>query len=193
MASGLHTQTAEPTIGLHNQIIYAQTHINQQWPQYCCRHLGQDPSAALCWLEWAKAHVWWHLALRKWVVFMGESWLTLYWADGRQHVECQVKPLTEFGEQRASWVWEGMTKNNLAQVLRRSGATFYWLKCLELLVKWSPEFMPNEGYFLFQDKNAKFGAAFYMTNPKLSCTIVMSFSWHVHRPHVSSWQRRNTH
>lgn len=60
---------------------------------------------------------------------MGESWLKLFWADGRLHVECQVKRLTgeafESGEQRASLAWEGITKNNLAQVLRRSGATFY--------------------------------------------------------------------
>ncbi len=37
-------------------------------------------------LEWANAHIRWHLALWRGVLFTDESWFSLYRADGRQHV-----------------------------------------------------------------------------------------------------------
>ncbi len=38
------------------------------------------------WLEWANAHIWWHLALWRGVLFTDESRFSLYRADGRQRV-----------------------------------------------------------------------------------------------------------
>ncbi len=37
-------------------------------------------------LEWANAHIRWRLALWRGVLFMDESWFSLYRADGRQRV-----------------------------------------------------------------------------------------------------------
>ncbi len=83
------TQTAAETIGLHNQIISAQTVIN------CLReaharhpHRGLDLTA-VCrrnQLEWANAHIRWRLALWRGVLFTDESWFSLYRADGRQRI-----------------------------------------------------------------------------------------------------------
>ncbi len=85
------TRTAAATIGLHNQIISAQTvrnrlreaHLHDRRP-----HRGLDLTAVRRCnrLEWANAHIWWCLALWKVVFFMDESRFSLYRADGRQRV-----------------------------------------------------------------------------------------------------------
>ncbi len=83
------TRTAAATIGLHNQIISAQTvrnrlreaHLHARHP-----HRGLDQTAVCCrnQLECANAHIWWCLALWRGVLFMDESRFSLYRADGRQ-------------------------------------------------------------------------------------------------------------
>ncbi len=85
------TQTSATTIGLHNQIISAQTvrnrlreaHLHARRP-----HRGLDLTA-VCHrnrLEWANAHIRWRLALWRGVLFTDESRFSLYRADGRQRV-----------------------------------------------------------------------------------------------------------
>ncbi len=82
----LATQTAAATIGLHNQIISAQTR-----KLICMLVLligGLDPTA-VCHrnrLEWVNAHIRWRLALWRGVLFTDESRFSLYTADGRQRV-----------------------------------------------------------------------------------------------------------
>ncbi len=51
-------------------------------------HRGLDLTAVRCRnrLEWANAHIRWHLALWRGVLFMDESRFSLYRADGRQRV-----------------------------------------------------------------------------------------------------------
>ncbi len=84
------TQTAAATIGLQNQRT-AQTvrnrlmeaHLHARRP-----HRGLDLTA-VCrrnWLEWANAHIRWHLAVWRGVFFTDESRFSLYRADGRQCV-----------------------------------------------------------------------------------------------------------
>ncbi len=85
------TQTAAATIGLHNQIISTQTvrnrlreaHLHARRP-----HQGLDLTAVRRRnrLEWANAHIRWHLALWRGVHFTDESQFSLYRADGRQRV-----------------------------------------------------------------------------------------------------------
>ncbi len=85
------TQTAVATIGLHNQRISAQTvrnrlreaHLHARRP-----HRGLDLTAVRHRnrLEWANAHIRWRLALWRGVLFMDESWFSLYRAEGRQCV-----------------------------------------------------------------------------------------------------------
>ncbi len=87
------TRTAAATIGLHNQIISAETvrnrlicmeaHLHARRP-----HLGLDLTAVRHRnrLEWADAHIRWCLALWRGVLFTDESRFSLYMADGRQHV-----------------------------------------------------------------------------------------------------------
>ncbi len=85
------TRTAAATIGLHTQIISAQTvrnrlrkaHLHARRP-----HRSLDLTAVRCRnrLEWANAHNRWRLALWRGVLFMDESPFSLYRADGRQHV-----------------------------------------------------------------------------------------------------------
>ncbi len=89
------TRTAAATIGLHNQRISAQTvrnllreaHLHARRP-----HQGLDLTAVRRRnrLEWANAHIRWHLALWRGVLFMDESRFSLYRADGRQRVWCRV-------------------------------------------------------------------------------------------------------
>ncbi len=89
------TRTAAATIGLHNQIISAQTvrnrlreaHLHARRP-----HRGFDLTAVRHRnrLEWTKAHIRWHLALWRGVLFTDESWFSLYSADGRPRVWCCV-------------------------------------------------------------------------------------------------------
>ncbi len=89
------TRTTAVTIGLHNQIISAQTvrnhlreaHLHARFP-----HLGLDLTA-VCRrnrIEWANAHIWWCLALWRGDLFMDESRFSLYRANGRQCVWCRV-------------------------------------------------------------------------------------------------------
>ncbi len=85
------TRTAAATIGLHNQRISAQTvrnllreaHVRARRP-----HRGLDLTAVHYRnrLEWANAHIRWHLALWRGVLFTDESRLSLYREDGRQRV-----------------------------------------------------------------------------------------------------------
>ncbi len=82
---------AAATIGLHNQIISAQTfrkclreaHLHARRP-----HRGLDLTAVhrRNRLEWANAHIRLRLALWRGVLFMDESQFSLYRADGRQRV-----------------------------------------------------------------------------------------------------------
>ncbi len=85
------TQTAAATIGLHNQIISAQTvrnrlreaHLHARRP-----HRGLDLATVRRRnrLEWANVHIKWRLALWRGVLFADESRFSLYRADGRQRV-----------------------------------------------------------------------------------------------------------
>ncbi len=84
-------RTAAATIGLHNQRISAQTirnrlreaHLHARRP-----HRGLDLTAVRRRnrLEWANAHIRWHPALWRGVLFMDEPRFSLYRADGRQRV-----------------------------------------------------------------------------------------------------------
>ncbi len=89
------TRTAAATIGLHNQIISAQTvrnHLRQAHLHARCPHRGLDLTAVRRRnrLEWANAHIRWRLALWRGVLFMDECWFSLYRADGKQRVWCCV-------------------------------------------------------------------------------------------------------
>ncbi len=85
------TRTATATIGLHNQIISAQTvrnHPREAHLHACRPHRGLDLTV-VChrnWLEWANAHIRWRLVLWRGVLFTDESRFSLYRADGRQRV-----------------------------------------------------------------------------------------------------------
>ncbi len=86
------TRTAAATIGLHNQIISAQTVRNRLREAHLharCPHRGLDLTAVNR-LEWANAHIRWRLALWRDVLFMDKSRFSLYRADGRQRVWCCV-------------------------------------------------------------------------------------------------------
>ncbi len=85
------TRTAAATIGLDNKKNSAQTvrnrlreaHLHAHHP-----HRGLDLTAVRHRnrLEWANAHIRWHLALWRDVIFMDESRFSLYRADGRQRI-----------------------------------------------------------------------------------------------------------
>ncbi len=80
------TQTAAETIGLHNQIISAQTVRNCYREAHLharCPHWGLDLTAVrrLNRLEWTNAHIRWCLALWRGVLFT-DSRFSLYRADG---------------------------------------------------------------------------------------------------------------
>ncbi len=89
------TQIAAATIGLHNQIISAQTvrnhlretHIHARRPH---RDLDLTAVCRRNRFEWANAHIRWRLPLWRGVLFMDESRFSLYMADGKQHVWCYV-------------------------------------------------------------------------------------------------------
>ncbi len=71
------TRTAAATIGLHNQIISAQTvrnRIREAHLHACRPHRGLNLTAVRHRnrLEWANAHIRWHLALWRGVLFMEE-------------------------------------------------------------------------------------------------------------------------
>ncbi len=83
------TRTAAATISLHNQRITEQTvrnrlrevHLHARHP-----HRGLTTVRHRNRLEWANAHIRWHLSLWWGVLFTDESRFSLYRADGRQHV-----------------------------------------------------------------------------------------------------------
>ncbi len=85
------TQTAAVTIGLHNQIISAQTvrnHLREAYLHARHPHLGLDLTV-FCrrnQLEWANAHIRWRLPLWRGVLFTDESRFSLYRADSRQRL-----------------------------------------------------------------------------------------------------------
>ncbi len=81
------TRTAAATIGLHNQRISAQTvrnHLREAHLHACHPLRGLDLTAVhrRNRLEWANAHIRWHLALWRGVLFTDESRFSLYKADG---------------------------------------------------------------------------------------------------------------
>ncbi len=83
--------TAAATIGLHNQIISLQTvrnHLREAHLHARRPHRGLDLTAVRRRnrIEWVNAHIRWHLALWRGVLFMDESQFSLYRADGRQRV-----------------------------------------------------------------------------------------------------------
>ncbi len=85
------TRTGTATIGLHNQIISAQTVRNRLREAHLharCPYRGLDLTAVRRrnWLEWANTHIRLHLAVWRGVLFMDESRFSLYRADGRQCV-----------------------------------------------------------------------------------------------------------
>ncbi len=85
------TRTAAATIGLHNQIISAQTVRNRlrEAHLYARRpHRGFELTAVRHRnrLEWANAHIRWRLALWRGVLFTDKSRFSLNRADGRPHV-----------------------------------------------------------------------------------------------------------
>ncbi len=85
------TRTAAATIDLHNQRISAQTvrnHLREAHLHALRPHRGLDLTAVRHHngLEWANAHIRWHLALWRGVLFTDESRFSLYRADGRQRV-----------------------------------------------------------------------------------------------------------
>ena len=80
------TQTADETVGLHNQRICAQTVRNHLREAHLCAHRphqGLDLTAV--WLrnqlQWANDCLRWLLAHWRSVLFMDESRFQLYWAD----------------------------------------------------------------------------------------------------------------
>ncbi len=85
------TRTAAATISLHYQIISAQTvrnrlrqaHLHARRP-----HWGLDLTVVCLRnrLEWANAHIKWHLVLWRGVLFMDEYRFSLHRADDRQRV-----------------------------------------------------------------------------------------------------------
>ncbi len=85
------TRTAAATIGLHNQRISAQTVRNCLREAHLharCPHRGLDLIAVHRHnrLELKNAHIRWHLALWRGVLFTDESRFSLYRADSRQRV-----------------------------------------------------------------------------------------------------------
>ncbi len=85
------TRTAAAIIGLHNQRISSQTVRNRlrEAHLHACRpHRGLYLTAVYRRnrLEWANAHIRWHLALWRGALFTNESWFSLYMANGRQRV-----------------------------------------------------------------------------------------------------------
>ncbi len=85
------TRTAAATISLHNQRISAQTVRNRLREAHLHArhsHWGLDLNAVRRRnrLEWANAHIRWHLALWRGVLFTDESRFSLYRARGRQRV-----------------------------------------------------------------------------------------------------------
>ncbi len=85
------SSTTATTISLHNQIISAQTIRNRLREAYLHArhpHWGLDLTAVhrRKRLEWANAHIRWHLALWRGVLFTDLSRFSLYRADGRRRV-----------------------------------------------------------------------------------------------------------
>ena len=85
------TRTAAAAIDLHNQRISVQTVRNRLREAHLharCPHRGLDLTAVRHHnrLEWANAHIRWHLARWKGVLFTDGSQLSLFRADGRRRV-----------------------------------------------------------------------------------------------------------
>ncbi len=85
------TRTAAATIGLHNQRISAQTvrnHLREAQLHAHRPHLGLDLTAVRYrnQLEWANAHIRWHLALWRGVFFT-----EIPWWDSEAHC-CAIHP-----------------------------------------------------------------------------------------------------
>ncbi len=81
------TRTAAATIGLHNQIISAQTVINHLREAHLhVRHPHRGLDLTAVHRRNRLVHIRWRLALWRSVLCTDESWFLLYRADGRQRV-----------------------------------------------------------------------------------------------------------
>uniref|UniRef100_A0A8C7Z1I8 Transposase n=1 Tax=Oryzias sinensis TaxID=183150 RepID=A0A8C7Z1I8_9TELE len=82
------TRTAAETIGLYNHRISVRNRLREAHLHARRPHRGLDltPVRRRNRLEWANAHMRWHLALWRGVLFTDESRFTLFRADGRQRV-----------------------------------------------------------------------------------------------------------
>ncbi len=90
-----------PTEGLELHMLGYNQRISAQTVRNCLReahlhahrpHRGLDLTAVRRrnWLEWTNAHIRWHVALWRGVLFTDESRFSLYRADGRPRVWCRV-------------------------------------------------------------------------------------------------------
>uniref|UniRef100_A0A8C6KUW6 Tc1-like transposase DDE domain-containing protein n=1 Tax=Nothobranchius furzeri TaxID=105023 RepID=A0A8C6KUW6_NOTFU len=161
------TQTAAESIGLHNQTISAQTVRNRlREAQLHARrpHRGLDltPARRRNRLEWANAHIRWHLARWRGVLFTDESWFTLFRADGRQRVWRRVGErfadvnVVDRGAHRGGgvMVWAGICYGRRTQVHFIDGILNAQRYCDEFL---RPIVVPyiHEHHLMFQQDNAR--------------------------------------
>ncbi len=125
------TQTAAATIGLHNQIISAQTVRNCLRDLHARRpHQGLDLTAVRRRnrLEWANTHIRWYLALWRGVLFTDESQFSLYRADGRQRVWHHVGELMS-----TLWIEWGYGMGRRMLWTTNTGAFYWWhFECTEI-------------------------------------------------------------
>ncbi len=212
------TRTAAATIGLHNQIISAQTvrnrlreaHLHARRP-----HRGLDLTAVRCRnrLEWANAHIRWHLALWRGVLCtrmhgpmlqgsVHNSWKlkTSQFLHG-QHTHRTCHPLNMFG-----MLWIGVydsmfqflpISSNFTQPLKRSGPTFHrpqsttWstlcegvaLHCMRQMVV-----TPDTDWFSDPPPNTVklhiLEWPFIVASLRHTCAIIMLSNQHLDMPHL---------
>ncbi len=126
------TRTAAATISLQNQIITAQTVRNRlrEANLHARRpHRGLDLTTVRRRnrLEWSNAHIRWHLALWRGVLFTDESRFSLYRADGRQHVWRCVDRVAHGGGGVMVWYGQAYVMDNKHRCI------FWWhFECTEI-------------------------------------------------------------
>ncbi len=134
------TLTAAATIGLHNQIIYAQTVRNRlrEAHLHACRpHRGLDLTALRCRnrLEWANTHIWWCLALWR---CSPHGWIPVFTIRGRWQTACKASCgwavcwCQRCGSSGPWWWWGyGMGRRMLWKT--NTGAFYWWhFECTEI-------------------------------------------------------------